>query len=97
MLARLDVKNYSDDSDGQDFEKDSTLPTGVGTFTIQWQRIDGPPAPYLQEKRPRIFQTRHICFAGWQTAGAATMGLGRTDGKPFDFSVVFESGVFEKE
>jgi hypothetical protein len=40
MLARLDGKDYSNDSDGKHFEKDSKLPAGVGTFTIQWQRID---------------------------------------------------------
>lgn len=34
MLARLDGKDYSNDGVGRDYEKDSTLPPGAGTFTI---------------------------------------------------------------
>jgi hypothetical protein len=37
----LDGKDYSNDSDGQDFAKDSTAPPGTGTHTMAWQRIDG--------------------------------------------------------
>jgi hypothetical protein len=75
MLARLDGKDYSNDSDGRDFEKDSKFPAGIGTFTIQWQRIDEHHQLLSSRKRPRIFQTRHIYFAGCQTADPATMGV----------------------
>jgi hypothetical protein len=30
MLARMDGKDYSNDSDGRDYEKDSALPSGAG-------------------------------------------------------------------
>jgi hypothetical protein len=91
MLARLDGKDYSNDSDGRDYEKDSMLPAGTGIFTIAWQRIDERHLLLIFKKSGQEYSRREtsvsldgkvLTFRQW--------GLGRTDGKPFDFTLVFD-------
>lgn len=91
MLARLDGKDYSNDSDGRDFEKDSKLPAGIGTFTIQWQRIDEHHHLLIFKKNGQEYSRRDTSVS--QDGKLLTLrqwGFGRSDGKPFDFTVVFE-------
>ena len=91
MLARLDGKNYSNDSDGRDFEKDSKLPAGSGTFTIQWQRIDEHHQLLVFKKNGQEYSRRDTSVSpDGKLLTLRQWGLGRSDGKPFDFTVVFE-------
>lgn len=91
MLARLDGEDYSNDSDGRDFEKDSKLPAGVGTFTIQWRRFDEHHQLLIFKKNGQEYSRRDTSVS--QDGKLLTLrqwGLGRSDDKPFDFTVVFE-------
>jgi hypothetical protein len=91
MLARLDGKDYSNDSDGRDFEKDSKLPAGSGTFTIQWQRIDEHHQLLVFKKNGQEYSRRDTSVSpDGKLLTLRQWGLGRSDGKPFDFTVVFE-------
>lgn len=91
MLARLDGKDYSNDSDGRDYEKDSTLPSGSGTFTIAWQRIDDRHHLLVFKKEGKEYSRRDTSVSGdGKQLIFRQWGLGRRDGKPFDFTLVFD-------
>jgi hypothetical protein len=87
----LDGKDYSNDSDGRDYEKDSTLPAGTGKFTIAWQRID-------ERHLLLIFKKSGQEYSRWATSVSLDgkvltfrqWGFGRTAGKPFDFTLVVD-------
>jgi hypothetical protein len=76
---------------GRDYEKDSTVPAGTGTFTITWQRIDERHHLLVFKKSGKEYSRRDtsvspdgtvLTFRQW--------GLGRSDGKPFDYTLVFD-------
>ena len=91
MLARLDSKDYSNDSDGRDYEKDSTLPVGTGTFTIAWQRIDERHLLLIFKKSGKEYSRRDTSISSdGKVLTFRQWGLGRSDGKPFDYTLVFD-------
>lgn len=91
MLARMDDKDYSNDSDGRDYEKDSTLPSGTGTYTITWQRIDERHHLLIFKKEGKEYSRRDVSISrNGKELTFRQRGLGRGDGKPFDYTLVFD-------
>jgi len=91
MLARMDGKDYSNDSDGRDYEKDSTLPSGTGIYTIAWKRIDERHHLLIFKKEGKEYSRRDVSISGdGKVLTLRQWGLGRSDGKPFDYTMVFD-------
>jgi hypothetical protein len=91
MLARMDGKDYSNDSDGRDYEKDSTLPAGTGVYTIAWQRIDERHHLLIFRKDRKEYSRRDVSIsADGKLLTMRQWGLGRRDGKPFDYTLAFD-------
>ena len=91
MLARMDGKDYSNDSDGRDYEKDSILPSGTGTYTIAWQRIDKRHHLLIFKKEGKEYSRRDVSISrNGKVLTLRQWGLGRSDGKPFDYTLVFD-------
>jgi len=89
-LARMDGKDYSNDSDGRDYEKDSRLPAGTGTYTITWQRISERHHLLIFKKDGKEYSRRDVSISEeGKVLRFRQWGLGRTDGKPFDFTLIF--------
>jgi len=94
MLARMDGKDYSNDSDGRDYEKDSTLPPGAGTFTIAWRRIDERHHLLIFKKSGKEYSRRDTSISpDGAVLSLRQWGLDRSSGKPFDYTLVFDKEV----
>jgi len=86
----MDGKDYSNDSDGRDYEKDSRLPAGTGTYTITWQRISERHHLLIFKKDGKEYSRRDVSISEeGKVLRFRQWGLGRTDGKPFDFTLIF--------
>jgi hypothetical protein len=91
ILAWMDGKDYSNDSDGKDFEKDSALPAGTGTFTIAWQRIDDLHQLQIFRKSGKEYSRRETSVsADGMVLTVHQWGLGRNNGQPFDNTRVYD-------
>ncbi len=89
ILMRLDGKEYSNDSDGRDYEKDSALPSGAGTHTMASQRQDDRhllttfKAAGREEGRTTLaVEGDRLTFHQWTSPGYS--------GKAADYTLVFE-------
>lgn len=67
------------------------LPAGTGIFTIAWQRIDERHLLLIFKKSGQEYSRRETSVSlDGKVLTFRQRGLGRTDGKPFDFTLVFD-------